>query len=948
MTSKRLTYLFILPLLFCLFFGLRASEQSIGKAIKEIKTNGYLEGYYRNLRSTVVGITANKASNSTTGGYYGTGTVISAQGHILTSTTVVPDDSFKDIVVFLNNFQKKKAEVVYTDKRYEISIIKISGKVGGMNYASFADSDKVEMGDRVFTAGNAFSAIQQNDEAVLSAGIVSSRYKAFSTTYRDPRAEYDPRWRNIPRLPVYSGSMIEITAASNGGGDGGGVYDDRGQIIGLLSLNFEKIRELGLCVPISTVKKQILKALEGKEEQAALLKTLKQKPSSKSLLKEEPLRLALKYQAKKIFPVLAALEVTRTSDTEGGDKARNPYMGGNAKRPGIWRIPKGQCSGFYIDAAGHILTSYFNISGQVSDIHTFDVLGNKIKCTVLGYDQSKDLALLSTGKTVTDFVTFNKEDVLSAGQSVAFVGMACNGQEMSLTTGTVSATGRWYGSCYQTDAKSNKGINGSLLLDIKGQVQGIANHVDGRASWHINSGVGFATNVRHILASLEKMKKGEKNSVGQRGFMGVRLLPEDRGRGLAVSPQPGKAAARAGLKEGDRLIEFEGKAIKGPNDLFVILQGKNAGDKVSFKILRAKKEMAFSLTLESATGKAPVKKDPKPKPKPETSDADKLLEKALKKTEEILKAQGFEGETLKKMMEALREKMSKDFKKKKKDNGSSLPESFRSSSQVVLFLDPVQDMVEKHLEEAKKSFEAQGFFGEKLEKLLNQTRLNLRQQIKEKKLIAEAPKHKAAEKKALLEHCLIEVKKDFEAQGFHGEQLKSMLAEIRKKLEVKIKAGPGTVGHRAYLGVSLKEVAEGEGVSVLAQKGKAAARAGILDGDRIMQLNDFEIKSPDDLVKALQTFSPGDIVAVVLKRKQKKKHITLALDGPGGPVQSTKEQLASKFNNDPINRMVDNVLPAIKKQLSAQGISGDTFKKIVAKAAVQIRAEIEKRLEADE
>jgi len=64
---------------------------------------------------------------------------------------------------------------------------------------------------------------------------------------------------------------------------------------------------------------------------------------------------------------------------------------------------------------------------------------------------------------------------------------------------------------------------------------------------------------------------------------------------------PGSAAEKAGLKEGDIILELEGEKITLQNSLAKIIQKYNPGDKVVLKILRDEKEKTIEAVLEELT-----------------------------------------------------------------------------------------------------------------------------------------------------------------------------------------------------------------------------------------------------------------------------------------------------------------------------------------------------------
>jgi len=135
----------------------------------------------------------------------GSGIIVSADGYILTNCHVVDDaDSVK---VTLADGRQLNARVVGTDKKTDIAVIKVD--TFGLPAITFADSDKVEVGDRVLAVGNPFGIGQ-----TVTSGIVSATGRAGATglDYED---------------------FIQTDAAINPGNSGGALVDVQGRLIGL-------------------------------------------------------------------------------------------------------------------------------------------------------------------------------------------------------------------------------------------------------------------------------------------------------------------------------------------------------------------------------------------------------------------------------------------------------------------------------------------------------------------------------------------------------------------------------------------------------------------------------------------------------------------------------------------------------------------------------------------
>jgi len=159
----------------------------------------------------------------------------------------------------------------------------------------------------------------------------------------------------------------------------------------------------------------------------------------------------------------------------------------------------------------------------------------------------------------------------------------------------------------QTDAAINKGNSGGPLLNLKGEVVGI-----NTATVLEAQNIGFAIPVNKAKKDIEQIKTLGKIVYP---FLGVRYvlitekiqkennLPVSYGAWVIKGEQgeaaifPGSEAEKAGLKEGDIILEFDGQKITTENSLAKIIMKYNPGDKVVLKILRGGKEKIIQATL---------------------------------------------------------------------------------------------------------------------------------------------------------------------------------------------------------------------------------------------------------------------------------------------------------------------------------------------------------------
>ena len=177
-------------------------------------------------------------------GFYGTGAVITPDGYIITSTTVVPAGA-DDIKVFLDGRKILKAKLVESHKELEATLLKVEAK----DLACFPVAREVPaVGQRAFTFSNANDMMRMGSRASFSMGVFSGYYEV----------------EDMGGESGYHGPAIETTAAVNPGSDGGPIVNQRGQLCGILSLNSSPSRWQGIGVPIMQILEQFQEFKAGK------------------------------------------------------------------------------------------------------------------------------------------------------------------------------------------------------------------------------------------------------------------------------------------------------------------------------------------------------------------------------------------------------------------------------------------------------------------------------------------------------------------------------------------------------------------------------------------------------------------------------------------------------------------------------------------------------------
>jgi serine protease Do len=283
-------------------------------------------------------------------------------------------------------------------------------------------------------------------------------------------------------------------------------------------------------------------------------------------------------------------------------------------------------TGFMVSADGLILTNKHVVSDDQADYTVFTNDGKKYPAKVLAKDPVQDLAIIKIEKQGNiDFpvVKLGDSDSIQIGQSVIAIGNALGEFRNTVSVGVVSGLGRTIsasgGSGFsetlediiQTDAAINPGNSGGPLLNLAGEVIGINTAIAEQAQ-----NIGFAIPINRAKKDISQVGAGGKIVYP---FLGIRYvlvtdtvkkennLSVDYGAFISkgdqgeAAIQSGSAAEKAGLKEGDVVLEFNGEKITQDNSLAKIITKYNPGDKISLRILRDNKEQTIEVVLGERT-----------------------------------------------------------------------------------------------------------------------------------------------------------------------------------------------------------------------------------------------------------------------------------------------------------------------------------------------------------
>ena len=232
---------------------------------------------------------------------------------------------------------------------------------------------------------------------------------------------------------------------------------------------------------------------------------------------------------------------------------------------------QGLGSGVIVTKDGYILTNNHVVDGA-QDVKVTLQDGREFTAKIIGRDPKSDVAVIKIDAKDLPVVPMADSDKVQVGDVVLAVGNPF-GVGQTVTTGIVSATGRGnlgiedYEDFIQTDAAINPGNSGGALVDVEGRLIGINTAIYSRSGG--NQGIGFA-----IPSDLARDVMGSLISDGKvtRGYLGVMIQDvtpalakefklKDNTGALVGDVVPKGPADKAGLKDGDVVLECNGKAI---------------------------------------------------------------------------------------------------------------------------------------------------------------------------------------------------------------------------------------------------------------------------------------------------------------------------------------------------------------------------------------------------
>jgi S1-C subfamily serine protease len=270
----------------------------------------------------------------------------------------------------------------------------------------------------------------------------------------------------------------------------------------------------------------------------------------------------------------------------------------------------GHGSGVLYTPDGYLLTNS-HVVEHATELKAALTDGRELPATLIGKDAETDLAVLRLVGSGFAFAELGSSSTLRVGQLVVAIGNPF-GYQATVTAGIVSAlgrslrtrTGHLIDSVIQTDAPLNPGNSGGPLVDGNGRVIGINTAIIGGAQGICFAiGIDIATNLAGQLMRNGKIRRSRLRVAGQTISLDRRIV---RGLGrssdnavLITEVQSDGPAARAGIVNGDILIEFDGEPLHGLDHLHRLLSGDRAHKEILVRVLRRGTLIDVSLRPDS-------------------------------------------------------------------------------------------------------------------------------------------------------------------------------------------------------------------------------------------------------------------------------------------------------------------------------------------------------------
>jgi S1-C subfamily serine protease len=276
------------------------------------------------------------------------------------------------------------------------------------------------------------------------------------------------------------------------------------------------------------------------------------------------------------------------------------------------RPTAGSGSGFVFTPDGLILTNS-HVVHRASAIEAVLADGRRFRADLVGEDPDTDLAVVRIAAPNLTPAVLGDSQSIQPGQLAIAIGNPY-GFQATVTAGVVSALGRSLRSSsgrlmddiIQTDTALNPGNSGGPLVNSRGEVIGVNTAVILPAQ-----GIAFAIGIntaKFVAGRLIRDGKIRRSYIGvagqnvplQRRLARVHGLDVESGI-LVVSIEPNSPAQRAGLRDGDIIVGFDGQPVAAIDDLHRLLTEAHVGARAVLTIIRRVDKLVLEVVPEESS-----------------------------------------------------------------------------------------------------------------------------------------------------------------------------------------------------------------------------------------------------------------------------------------------------------------------------------------------------------
>ena len=277
---------------------------------------------------------------------------------------------------------------------------------------------------------------------------------------------------------------------------------------------------------------------------------------------------------------------------------------------GMWgqtELVEGAGSGVIVNEDGYIVTNYHVIEGANAVTVTLHN-GDEYKATIVGGSDAQDLAVLKINGEGLTVATLGDSSKLAVGDLAVAIGNPLGQLGGTATSGIISALDRQLTienrtlTLLQTDAAVNPGNSGGGLFNGAGELIGI---VESKTSATGIEGLAFALPINSLKDDIDDLISNGK--VSGKPSIGISIydISEENaqyynldGEGVYVAQVTGDNAQKAGFKQGDKIIKFNGKEVEGSEDLIKRVRECKIGDTVTVEVSRDGQKISIKTKLE--------------------------------------------------------------------------------------------------------------------------------------------------------------------------------------------------------------------------------------------------------------------------------------------------------------------------------------------------------------